>query len=76
MVFMFTVLKVATNRRCCLCNFDETIKRWLFCTDLVGLVVFCHTHTEKKRKKQMIGVNIREPAAEPLPPSGFGSIQQ
>lgn len=57
-----------------MCNLDEMIKKWLFCTDLVGMVVFCPTYTHRK-KEEMIGVKIREPAAEPLLPSRFGSIQ-
>lgn len=49
---MFTVLKVATNWRCCVCNFDEMIKRWLFCTHLVGMVVFSPAYTQKKKNKK------------------------
>lgn len=52
-----------------MCNFDEMIKKWLFCTDLVGMVGFFSPTYRKKQ--EMIGVKIREPALL----SRFGSIQ-
>lgn len=51
-----------------LCIFNKVIKKnQLFCTDLVGVVVFTYTHTQE----DMIVIDVKrcEPTAEPLHPA-------